>query len=258
MELDVLTRSLLKLFVLPPGLLLLLLFTGWLFVKRLLGRMLILIAFLGFYLLSTPALLSSLASHAETIAAPDQSELQASGAEAILVLLAGVRRINPELGGASALSALSLERIDYGLALHRRTGLPILLSGGSVRGDSRPLAELGADWLQERAGVKVLAIDSDSRDTWENARNSAETLRRHGIGRVLLVTHAFHMPRAMLSAKAAQIDVIAAPFAFHHLPAELAPPTRLTDWLPQPGILGRNYLMLHEILGMAWYRLTLQ
>ncbi len=258
MELDVLTRSLLKLFVLPPGALLLLLLIGWLFAKRVLGRVLILIAFLGFYLLSTPALLRTLASHVETIAAPEPAELRDSGAEAILVLMAGVRQINPELGGADALSTLSLERIDYGLALHRRTGLPILLSGGSVRGDTRPLAELGADWLQDRAGVKVVTVDSDSRDTWENARNSAETLHRLGIKRVLLVTHAFHMPRAMLSAKTAQIDAIAAPFAFKHTPAELAPPARPVDWLPQPGILGQNYLLLHEAAGLAWYRLSLQ
>jgi len=255
-ELDVLTRGVLKLFVLPPGALLLMLLVGLFFAKRVLGRMLISTAFLGLYLLSTPVLLHTLAGQVETIAPPDPSKLRDSGAEAILVLMAGVQRINPELGGASALSTLSLERVDYGLALHRRTGLPILLSGGSVRGDSQPLAKLGAAWLQNRAEVTAVAIDSESRDTWENTQNSAEELRRLGLKRVLLVTHAFHMPRAMFSARAAEIDAVPAPFGFEHLPADLAPPTRFVDWLPHPGILGRNYLIFHEMVGMLWYRLV--
>ena len=256
MELDVATRATLKLFLLPPGILLLLLLIGWLFARRLVGRLLVLVAFLGLYLLSTPAVLERLAARVETIPPPTGDQLRNSGAEAILVLLAGIRRNNPELGGAGALSSLSLQRIDYGLALHRMTGLPIVLSGGSVRGDTRPLAELGVDWLQGRAGVTPLAVENGSRDTWENAQRSAEALRRLGIERVLLVTHAFHMPRAMLSADAADLDAVPAPFAFEHDPSPTPPPISPIDWLPHPGRLGLSYLMLHEMSGLFWYRLN--
>lgn len=254
MELDVATRATLKLFLLPPGILLLLLLIGWLFARRLVGRLLVLVAFLGLYLLSTPAVLERLAARVETIPPPTGDQLRNSGAEAILVLLAGIRRNNPELGGAGALSSLSLQRIDYGLALHRMTGLPIVLSGGSVRGDTRPLAELGVDWLQGRAGVTPLAVENGSRDTWENAQRSVEALRRLGIERVLLVTHAFHMPRAMLSADAADLDAVPAPFAFEHDPSPTPPPISPIDWLPHPGRLGLSYLMLHEMSGLFWYR----
>lgn len=256
MELDVSTRALLKLFLLPPGILLILLLLGWLFARRPIGRLLVLVAFLGLYLLSTPAVVAWLAARVETIPPATDDELHGGGAEAILVLLASRRRSNPELGGASALSALSLERIDYGLALHRKTGLPIVLSGGSVKDDPLTLAELGNEWLQDRAGVTALGLESDSRDTWENALFSAQTLRRLGVGRVLLVTHAFHMPRALLSARAAGIDALAAPFGFEHDPTDSSPPTAL-DWLPYPGRLGLSYLMLHEWTGRHWYRLQL-
>jgi uncharacterized SAM-binding protein YcdF (DUF218 family) len=205
-------------------------------------------------LLSTPAVVEQLAARVETSPPPKPEELRNSGAEAILVLLASMRRNNPELGGASTLSSLSLERIDYALALHRMTGLPIVVSGGSVRGDTRPLAELGAEWLQDRAGVTPLAVENVSHDTWENAQRSAQTLRRLGIDRVLLVTHAFHMPRAMLSASAAGIDAVATPFGFEHDPSPTAPPTAPLDWLPHPGRLGLSYLMLHELAGLYWYR----
>lgn len=258
MELDVAARALLKLLLLPPGGLILLLLIGWLFARHFFGRFLILLATLAFYLLSTPATVDWLAARLETIPAPSAEQLRDSGADAILVLMADMRRSNPELDGAPALSALSLQRIDYGLALHRKTGLPIVLSGGSVKGDTPPLAELGAEWLKDRAGVTARAIETASRDTWENAYNSAETLKRLGFDRVLLVTHAFHMPRAMLSMQAAGVDAVPAPFGFEHVPAEIRQPTEASDWLPQPGLLGRSYLILHEMAGLVWYGLTRQ
>ncbi len=254
MEPDVATRALLKLFLLPPGILLILLLFGWLFARRPIGRLLVLVAFLGLYLLSTPAVVEWLAARVETIPPPMDDELHDGGAEAILVLLASRRRSNPELGGASALSALSLERIDYGLALHRKTGLPIVLSGGSIKDDPQSLAALGAEWLQDRAGVTALGLETRSRDTRENALFSAQTLHRLGVRRVWLVTHAFHMPRALSSARAAGIDALPAPFGFNHDLTDNGPPAAL-DWLPYPGRLGLSYLMLHEWTGRHWYRL---
>ena len=73
---------------------------------------------------------------------------------------------------------------------------------------------------------------------------------------VILVTHAFHMPRARLSARAASLDVVPAPFGFSHTPERYRQPGEVKDWLPQPGVLGRSYLILHEMAGLVWYGLT--
>jgi hypothetical protein len=51
-------------------------------------------------------------------------------------------------------------------------------------------------WLEER-----------SRNTGENARNSAALLQRKGINQILLVTDRAHMTRAMLSFQRAGIEV---------------------------------------------------
>ena len=51
------------------------------------------------------------------------------------------------------------ERIDYALAAHRATGLPILLSGGRMNSGGTPLAGLAADWLKDRGGVSPAAAD---------------------------------------------------------------------------------------------------
>lgn len=256
MEIDVATRELIKFAVLPPGILIIALLLGWLFARHLFGRLLLLTAILTFYALSTPVGLNWLAAKVETIPPPSAAQIAASRADVILVLLAGVERHNPELSGADRLSADSLERVDYALALHRRTGLPIVVSGGSVSGDTTPVAELAARWLDDRAGVKARAIESGSRDTWENARNSQALLAANGLHKALLVTHAYHMPRALLSARAANLQVVAAPFGFMHVPDDLSEPTRLADWLPHRGYLGSSYLVLHEVIGIAWYSLA--
>jgi uncharacterized SAM-binding protein YcdF (DUF218 family) len=255
-EVDVGTRAALKLALLPPGSLLLLLLIGWLFARRFFGRLLILVAIVALYALSTPVGVDWLAARVETVPALTPAQLKDGRAQAILALMADARRDNPEFGGAEALAQQSLERIDYALYLHRQTGLPIVLSGGSANGDRTPLAQLGAAWLKDRAGVTVLAIDDSSRDTWQNARHSAAVLRRLGLDRVLLVTHAFHMPRALFSARAAGIDVLPAPFGFMHVTADRQRPGEVVDWLPHPGYLGRSYLLLHEMAGLVWYRLT--
>lgn len=255
MEIDVATRGLIKLALLPPGILILMLLIGWLLARRFFGRFVILLAIAAFYGLSTPIAVDWLASQLESVPPLTPTQLQTSRADAIWVLMAGINQHNPELAGGDRLSWHSLERIDHALALHRKTGLPLILSGGSVTGDTRPVAELGADWLQVRAAVRALAIENTSRDTWENAQFSAALFKRQGIERVLLVTHAFHMPRAVLSARAAGIDVVPAPFAYQHTPHTLQERGRFVDWLPQPGYLGSSYLILHEMAGLIWYGL---
>ena len=258
MELDVAARALIKLIVLPPGSILLVLGLGFLLHRRRVGRIMLVTGIATFYALSTPAIVMPMAAWIETVPAPDQHQIEQNHAQAILVFMAGLRQGNPELKGADALSALSMQRLDHAVGLHQQTGLPIIVSGGSVDGESTPLAQLGADWLRSRTDTPPLALEGGSHDTWENARLSKRLLVRHDIDRVLLVTHAFHMPRALWSAQAAGIGAIAAPFGFIHLPERYRPDGRASDWLPRASTLEDSYLLLHEALGLAWYRATRQ
>ncbi|MDJ0740876.1 MAG: YdcF family protein [Gammaproteobacteria bacterium] len=255
MELDVGIRSLIKIALLPPGFLLILLLIGWLWAGRAFGRVVLLLAITALYALSTPVTVSWLAAQLETVPALTPTQLRTSRADAIWILMAGSRKHNPEFNGGPWLDALSLQRVDYGLALHRKTGLPIVLSGGSADPEARPIADIAAEWLRQQAGVNALAVDNSSHDTWENARDSAALFAQHNVTRVLLVTHAYHMPRALLSAEVAGIDAVAAPFAFEHTPEAYRQPGSYKDWLPRPGYLTRSYRILHEIMGLVWYGL---
>jgi uncharacterized SAM-binding protein YcdF (DUF218 family) len=248
-------RPVLKAALLPPGSILLLLLAGLMLGKRCCGRLLAWLALLALYLLSTTAATHWLAQHLETHPAKSAEELQAAGAQAILVLSAGYTRNNPELDGLARPAADSLERLGYALHLHQQTRLPIIISGGKLNPEDEPLAQVLARWLHESAGIEPVALETQSSTTWENLQYSAPLLQELGIARVALVTHAYHMPRALQSAEAHGVSAIPAPFGY--LGSKPAKPTDYRDlnmWTPLARQLRRNYLMLHELLGSTWYR----
>ena len=73
-------------------------------------------------------------------------------AEAIVVLSADVDCDPPEYGEDQP-GALTMLRCRYGAALARRTGLPVLLSGGVLRPDRRPVSHVMRDFVQGELGT---------------------------------------------------------------------------------------------------------
>ena len=146
------------------------------------------------------------------------------------------------------LGSLSLERVRSGAALYRRTGLPILVSGGSLHEGEQPLAALMADSLVHDFGVPVRWTEVASQDTWENAHMSAAILRGQGIRSVYVVTQAWHMRRAILAFADAGITVTAAPPWLDRLPTPL-----VVDFVPVVSGWQTSYFALHEWIGCAYY-----
>ncbi len=245
--------------LLPPGILLLLIATGLLLVRARprLGFILATSSLLSLYLLSIPAVAHSLIGLLEERYPPlTELQLDRSGAARAIVVLAGGRKANaPEYGG-DTVSHLSLTRLRYAAWLHRRTGLPIITSGGIVLTDSRKSeAELMAEVLQEAFGIERVITENASRNTRENARNVRQILEQQGLAPVYLVTHAFHMPRAVSSFRKAGVHVIPAPTAFTNRPGRYGG-RRLLDYLPQATALQISWMALHEYTGMLWYNIS--
>lgn len=239
--------------LLPPGGLLILLVLGLLLWRRPAGRGLVAVATLALYLLSIPQTGSWLARPLEHDPSATAADIQTSGAKAILVLLAGRTHRAPELAGRDGLSGLSLQRLNHAVRLHRLTGLPLALSGGAApRPDAEGLAALASRTLRQTYRVPALIVEDSSANTWENAQHSARLLRDRGIDKVVLVTHAWHMPRARYSAEQAGLTVITAGTGF--VSAGPQQPAELSDWLPQAKALALNRNLLHEHLGLLWYR----
>jgi uncharacterized SAM-binding protein YcdF (DUF218 family) len=146
---------------------------------------------------------------------------------------------------------MTLQRLRYGAFLQRRTGLPMLTSGGAPGTDSPSLAALMAAAARQEFGVPVQWVEERSADTWENAVFSAELLKAQGVKRVLLVTSAWHLPRAAASFRAQGLEVIAAPTGFRGPVVE--------SWfafVPQVTGLRDSNLALHELGGRLAYWLA--
>ena len=234
-------KALLKALVLPPTGSLLVAAFGLGMLRRFprAGRVLAFVGIVSLLLLCLPAVSDVLR---QSIGGSPVLDLdRAQGAQAIVILGGGTRRDAPEYGG-DTLGALTLERVRYGARVARLTGLPVLVTGGSVLG-GEPEAKLMQQSLMSEFGVGVRWTEERSRNTYENAVNSAAILRAQGIDRVVLVAHDFDMRRATAEFAAAGIDAIPAPTGM---------PTHegggWLDYVPSTAGLQGSYYALYEIL----------
>jgi uncharacterized SAM-binding protein YcdF (DUF218 family) len=204
------------------------------------------------FALSTPTgagiLFRSLQIYAPLV--PSRLPQLAAGPPAAIVILSAGRRIYaPEFAtsGMGTVDGLSLERIRYGAYLARETKLPILVSGGL---DPVPLATVMAEALASDYGITPLWIEQKSRNTAENAILSSVMLKGSGVQRVILVTHAWHMKRAVAAFAANGMVVVPAPTAFY-IPM---PDGLLASVTPGLATLRMSGYGIHELVGGLWYK----
>lgn len=169
-----------------------------------------------------------------------------------LVLAGGTTGQPLDSGDYSVLNLASRRRIDQAIAWWREhDGRRLVLVGGAGDGGGIPaLAEMMAAYAQA-LGVppQALQLETDSDDTWENARHSARlapSLPR----RIVLVTSAVHMPRAQFAFTEAGFKVCPLHGDVRRLPSRL-------PWALVPRTVGldRTESALHEWVGLAYYRL---
>lgn len=172
-------------------------------------------------------------------------------AEAVVILGAGAYRRAPEFAGADDVRQLALDRLRYGALLARESGRPVLVTGGAHPGQGKPEALAMEVALTRDFGIHPRWIEARAEDTRQNALYSAEKLLPQGLRRIALVTHAFHMPRAVAAFEAAGFQVVPAPTAF----LATSRPRTLLDFLPRYEAMRNSGLALHELIGIAWYRL---
>ena len=179
----------------------------------------------------------------------------AARAQAIVVLGGGRRRNAPEYEGQDVPLASVLGRLRYAVRLHRQTGLPMLVTGGSpgMDADADAEAELMARVLRDDFNAPARWVEDLSSNTAQNAEYSAAMLRDAGISRIFLVTDALHMPRSERFFVQAGLTVTAAPTNYLARGALIAP-----DFIPSGGGLSDSYYAMHEWLGLLWYRMALR
>jgi uncharacterized SAM-binding protein YcdF (DUF218 family) len=138
-----------------------------------------------------------------------------------------------------------------GAQLYRAGRAPVLiLSGGNSEWSGADQTEADAMRIfVEDLGVPATAIllEDKSRNTREDAQFTKELMADHGFSKILLVTSALHMPRALTLFEGPGITVIPAVTDFDAIP----PRNEWQAWLPDIEALDRSSRALKEYLGMA-------
>lgn len=241
-----------KLLLLPPVSLALLAAAGLLFARRKWGRPLAITGVLVLWLLSLPVVVNQLALWWERVPPLSADALGHIQPQALVVIGGGLDYGAPEYPGGVTLHPRTLIRIRYAAKLAWELGLPIMVSGGGLNDpDEVAEADLMAAALDGEFKTPVAWLERGSVNTAENARFSHQLLSQYGIARIVLVTQAYHMPRAALEFRKAGFEVLPAPTAFIGQVGE----SRLLDWLPSPTAWTNSFLLFHEIVGKVWYRI---
>lgn len=135
--------------------------------------------------------------------------------QAIVVLGSGMQAFAPEYDGMAQLSRWSVVRLRYGAWLSSQTGIPLAFSGGQGWSTNHSIVSTEADaaryYLDSMDQPAAKWLDNASADTEQNATEIAKLLKPEAIKRIVLVTHAWHMERAVKLFTAQGFDVLAAP-----------------------------------------------
>ena len=241
-------------FILPPGIFFVLFFIISYYVyKKLREKKLALLLFsvtFVFYMLSTNLVAGFLmGSLEESVKPPENIE-----GDVIIMLGGGAFGDVYDINGEGSLTAAPSARLLTALRLYHKLKVPILLSGGQVYEDSGAEAKI-AKKLLISLGVpeKDIIVEDKSVNTTQNARFSAEILRERNFKRPILVTSAFHMPRALLNFKNMGYDCAPIPTDFMASKRHIFHYTKLR---PQSEALYMSVTVFQELLRTYVTKLT--
>ena len=250
------THALAKVFWLvaePGNLLLILLVLGVLAAllgRRLVGRLLIGLATLGFLAAATlPVgawLIAPLEDRFPQPTLPDK-------VDGIVVLGGALEERVTAARGRPHLNRYAERMTEFVRLARLYPEARLVFTGGTAALFGAPMTEAEvARLLLADLGVDLTRVvfESQSRNTWENARFAREMVQPKTGETWLMVTSAFHMPRAMLCFRAVGWDVVPVPVDY------------FTTGQPDAGIgfnLDDNLSLLgqavHEWVGLAAYRI---
>jgi uncharacterized SAM-binding protein YcdF (DUF218 family) len=249
----------------PIGLLILSFATAWCLAlfernRRLKNCLLMAAAFLYLVFIISPL--------AEIVMAPLERsyapllKLEASTQVQTIVVLSSYGEEHFSTPITSNISEDTLYRIVEGIRLYRQIpAAKLLMSGGTLREGDPPISRLMAEFAgAEGVPQEDLLTEENSQDTYENL---LEVQKMLGSKPFVLVTSAYHLPRAMAIARKLHMHAIAVPaqiYTLQHFPPHMswsAWSERVAQSFLRPSlrrlfILQRAY---HEYVGYGWYKL---
>jgi uncharacterized SAM-binding protein YcdF (DUF218 family) len=162
--------------------------------------------------------------------------------------VASFPRVNVELTDAA-------DRVYQSAKLYRLgMGRRIIVAAGNqpwardLEPEANMIRELLVEW---GVPAQSIILDSTSRNTRENAINGAALIRQAGCQSNLLVTSAWHMPRAVASFRAVGVAVIPVTVDVRFVEGGSDP---ITKFIPRADALAASSQVILEWMGIWVYR----
>ncbi|HAG51118.1 MAG: hypothetical protein A2X87_05295 [Deltaproteobacteria bacterium GWC2_42_51] len=242
--------------LLPPAILLLIMAIGFTVIKKYprLGKISILMSLLMLYLLSIRIVSDRLIGFLESSFHPLQKTYVnfALGEKPTIIVVLGGGTINLSyLNMQPALSRTSMSRLIHGITLYRQiNGAVLVASGGSGDPELPNVSE--ADAMKRVAvslGVpdKDILVEGNSRNTIDSVRTLKNIAKD---ARVILVTSAAHMKRAVGMFKKIGVEVIPAPTDYKSEQKKI----NLYSFIPHIKYFDDSTNAIYEYLGIIWYK----
>jgi uncharacterized SAM-binding protein YcdF (DUF218 family) len=247
----ILFSKLAAVFALPPGFFILCLILLIFFVPRKFKYFFGLLTLI-LYLFSTQPVSDFLLKPLEDAYPPLSDEIDVDWPQAVVVLGGGIVQGSPEAAeGQDTLTAEAVKRAVYAFTLRDIFPVPIVFSGGKVFENDQEAEAVVAGRLFESLGLpqERFIAEPNSRNTWENARETAEL----GIERAILVTSAYHVKRGVYCFESNGISVIPAPTDYK---CRRGRKYDLLSFMPSMPYLQNTWLALHEYIGLLYYIIT--
>ena len=179
-----------------------------------------------------------------------------------IVVLSAYGEEHPGIPITSAVSEQTLCRLSEGIRLYRLlAGSKLLLSGGALRTEDKPVAAIMADYLRQQ-GIPDQDILTEERSltTYENLDQVKKML---GAEPFILVTSACDLRRAMAVTRKLGMNALAAPACIWTL-QNWPPAMSWSEWswtfleafrYPSPTRWSYLQWAYHEYAGYVWYKL---
>lgn len=169
--------------------------------------------------------------------------------DVLIVLSAGNTLFYDSLTGSYSLSEQSNSRLFKAYQIHKKTALPIIVTGGII--DNHPSdADISKKTLISLGiNPKYIFSENKSIDTYQNALYSKMISDQNNFKKPIIITEAIHIPRSLYLFKKVGFNDI----SYYPSSYICKGNTSFMDFLPNSYYNQNKYL--HEFLGIIYYRI---
>lgn len=171
----------------------------------------------------------------------------------LIVILGGGLTKNNNFGNTPTVTRRVNERIRYGVFMHKKYNIPILVSGGDVFNIGYNEADIMKNIIKKEYNEKVKFIENNSKTTNENAKFVSNIIKQNNIKSILLISNSWHLKRATFLFKKYNPNIkIKACSGYYYSNKHFS--VNYKDFLPSMKSFYFHEINLREWIALFWYK----